>query len=129
MQFDRYNTALRRWPVADYEQMEKAKNLYPTTISVLVSAVQKIARAMELPEGLRLFRGLGGLMDLPKEFFVPAPDAGGRKGFVEWGFMSTTSDEQVGGRCGRHERRRGREGIAEGRAGLTGENGRPERDL
>ena len=74
--------------------MREAGNLYATTISVLVSAVQKIARAIKLPEGLRLFRGLGGLMDLPKEFF--AADAQGRKGFVEWGFMSTTSDEEVG---------------------------------
>ncbi len=89
---------LRRWPLADYEQMKAAGNLYATTISVLVSAVQKIARVMKLPEGLRLYRGLGGLMDLPKEFFTADPQ--GRKGFVEWGFMSTTSDEQVRGRCG-----------------------------
>ncbi len=74
--------------------MKLAGNLYPTTISVLVSAVQKIARAMKLPSGLRLFRGLGGLMDLPKEFFAADPQ--GRKGFVEWGFMSTTSEEKVG---------------------------------
>jgi hypothetical protein len=84
--------------------MKETGNLYATTIAVLVSAVQKIAQATKLPEGLRLFRGLGGLMDLPKEFFTA--DAGGRKGFVEWGFMSTTSDEQVGGRCA-HERRVG----------------------
>jgi hypothetical protein len=97
-QFVRYNTALRRWPVKDYELMKAAGNLYPTTIAVLVSAVQKIARAMKLPERLRLFRGMGGLMDLPKEFFAANPQ--GIKGFVEWGFMSTTSDEQVRrGRC------------------------------
>jgi len=36
-------------------------------------------------------------MDLPKEFFTA--DARGVKGFVEWGFMSTTSDEQVRGGC------------------------------
>jgi hypothetical protein len=74
--------------------MKKAGNLYTTTISVLVSAVQKIARAMKLPEGLRLYRGLGGLVDLPKEFFTADPQ--GCKGFVEWGFMSTTSEEKVG---------------------------------
>ena len=78
--------------------MKEEGNLYATTISVLVSAVQKIARAIKLPEGLRLFRGLGGLVDLPKEFFTPGPQ--GRKGFVEWAFMSTTSDEEVGGGCG-----------------------------
>ena len=73
--------------------MKANGNLYATTISVLVSAVQKIARTMKLPEGLRLFRGLGGFMDLPKEFFTADPQ--GRKGFVEWGFMSTTSKEEV----------------------------------
>jgi hypothetical protein len=75
--------------------MNEAGNLYTTTISVLVSAVQKIARAMKLPEGLRLYRGLGGDVDLPEGFFAADPQ--GRKGFVEWGFMSTTSEEQVGG--------------------------------
>ncbi len=94
-QFVRYNTALRRCPLADYDLMKEAGNLYATTISVLVSAVQKIARAMKLTEGLRLYRGLGGLMDLPKEFFTA--DALGCKGFVEWGFMSTTSNKQVSG--------------------------------
>ena len=77
--------------------MNATSNLYSTTISVLVSAVQKIARAIRLPEGLRLFRGLGGLMDLPKAFF--SADSQGRKGYVEWGFMSTTSDKQVRTRC------------------------------
>jgi hypothetical protein len=95
-QFVRYNAALRRFPLADYELMKETGNLYATTIAVLVSAVQKIARAMNLPEGLRLYRGMGGLMDLPREFFTA--DQQGRKGFVEWGFMSTTSDEQVRGR-------------------------------
>ena len=96
-QFVRYNAALRRWPLEDYELMKAAGNLYPTTIFVLVSAVQKIARAMKLPEGLRLYRGMGGQMDLPKEFFAANPQ--GIKGFVEWAFMSTTSDKQVRGRC------------------------------
>jgi hypothetical protein len=73
--------------------MKATGNMFTTTISVLASAVQKIGRATKLQEGLRLFRGLGGLRDLPKEFF--AADEQGRKGFVEWGFMSTTSDEQV----------------------------------
>jgi hypothetical protein len=93
-QYVLYNAVLRRWPEAEYERMKLAGNLFPTTIAVLVSAVQKIARAMKLPEGLRLFRGLGGLVDLPKEFFMA--DEQGRKGFVEWGFMSTTAKEEVG---------------------------------
>jgi hypothetical protein len=99
LQFSRYNTALRQWPLKDYEEMKATGNLYATTISVLVSAVQKIARATKLPEGLRLFRGMGEVVDLPEEFFTVDPQ--GRKGFVEWGFMSTTSDEKVGGRSGK----------------------------
>jgi hypothetical protein len=66
---------------------------FKTTIFVLISAVQKVARAMKLPEGLKLYRGMGGLMDLPEKFFRADPQ--GRKGFVEWGFMSTTSDLKV----------------------------------
>ncbi len=68
-------------------------NSFTTTIFVLISAVQKVAREMKLPEGLRLYRGMGGLMELPTNFFRADPQ--GRKGYVEWGFMSTTSDEQV----------------------------------
>jgi hypothetical protein len=83
--------------------MKAAGNLYTTTISVLVSAVQKVARTRSLPEGLRLYRGLGGLLDLPKEFFTAGRPKGSKdkdpKGFVEWGFMSTTSEKQVNGGC------------------------------
>jgi hypothetical protein len=101
--------------------MKEAGNLYTTTISVLVSAVQKIARAMKLREGLLLFRGLGRLMDLPKEFFAADPQ--GRKGFVEWGFMSTTSDEQVGGGCESDSAVRGVRGRVAG-AGWSGRRSR-----
>ncbi len=66
---------------------------YTTTIFVLISAVQKVARVMKLPEGTQLYRGMGGLMDLPEHFF--RADAQGVKGFVEWGFMSTTSNLEV----------------------------------
>ncbi len=93
LQYVLYNAALRQYPRVDYERMKEAGNLYTTSISVLVSAVQKMARAIKLTEGLRLFRGLGGLVDLPTEFFTA--DRQGRKGFVEWGFMSTTSIEEV----------------------------------
>jgi hypothetical protein len=62
-------------------------------VHVLDSAVQKVARVMKLPEGLRLYRGLGGLMDLPEQFF--RADEHGCKGFAEWGFMSTTSDKAI----------------------------------
>jgi hypothetical protein len=80
--------------------MQENGNRYSTTIVVLVSAVQKIARGMKLPENTRLYRGMGGLMELPKGFFTADPN--GCKGFVEWGFMSTTSDKEV--RCFDRER-------------------------
>ncbi len=66
---------------------------FTTTIHVLVSAVQKLASVMTLPDGLKLYRGLGGVSDLPDSFYK-AHDNGG-KGFTEWGFMSTTSEKEV----------------------------------
>jgi hypothetical protein len=58
-----------------------------------VSAVQKIARVMPLKEGLTLYRGLGGPVCLPRGFFKS--DQNGCRGFVEWGFMSTTEHKDV----------------------------------
>lgn len=84
---------LRRWPADLYEKMEQSDSKFTTTMFVLISAVLKISRVMKMPEGLLLYRGMGGLMDLPDAFFHA--DAKGRKGFVEWGFMSTTSDPKV----------------------------------
>ena len=106
-QFACYNAVLRRFPADLYERMGS----FTTTIFVLVSAVQKVARVMRLPEGVQLYRGMGGLMDLPPQF--SRADAQGVKGFVEWGFMSTTSDLKVGpapvcfGACGAGDVRRG----------------------
>jgi hypothetical protein len=67
--FQVYNTVLRRYPREVYEGFERGGNRFATTIHVLVSAVVKIARAMRLPAGLELYRGLGGLMELPDSFF------------------------------------------------------------
>ena len=92
-QFVVYNAVLRRWPAGLYEPLERGGNLFPTTIFVLVSAVQKLARAARLPQGLVLYRGLGGALDLPEQFF--RPDGRGCRGFAEWGFMSTTSEREV----------------------------------
>jgi hypothetical protein len=80
---------LRRFP----KDLNERMGSYTTTIFVLISAVQKVARVMKLPEGTQLYRGMGGLMDLPEHFF--RADAQGVKGFVEWGFMSTTSNLEV----------------------------------
>ena len=93
MQFWVYNVILRRWPTAIYEAFAAGRNLFATTIHVLVSAVQKIACVMKLPEGLTLYRGLGGTMRLPDCFY--RADASGCRGFAEWGFMSTTSRREV----------------------------------
>ena len=88
-----YNAILRRFPSELYSVFADGENTFSTTIFVLVSAVQRIARAMRLPEGLTVYRGLGGLMNLPLSFSEPDPN--GCLGFAEWGFMSTTADKSV----------------------------------
>ena len=68
-------------------------NRFTTTIFVLVSAVQKLTRAIKMAEGTILYRGLGGLMDLPERFHQP--DSLGCLGYAEWAFMSTTANRDV----------------------------------
>ena len=85
-----YNMVLRRWPRDQFEALNG--NMFSTTIHCLVSGVTKISRVTRLGEGLLLYRGFGGLA-LPDQFFK-APESG-YKGFVEWGFMSTTSKKEV----------------------------------
>ena len=58
-----------------------------------MSAVQKLARAMKLPSGLRLYRGLGGRMLLPDHFYKP--NERGICGLTENAFLSTTSEKSV----------------------------------
>ena len=50
-----YNCILRRFPRSMYEVFER--NSFSTTISVLVSAVHKIARTMKIRSGLVLYAG------------------------------------------------------------------------
>jgi hypothetical protein len=88
-----YNTVLRRFPAKVFEIFRAGGNLFPTTIFVLVSAVIKIARVMRLPPGLELFRGLGGLTHLPESFL--RDDEHGCKGYMEWGFLSTTASREA----------------------------------
>ena len=88
--FQVYNTILRRFPAQNFEQFQQGGNQFATTIFVLQSAVMKISRVMRLPPGLELFRGLGGLAELPDTF--ETPDEHGCVGYTEWGFLSTTSD-------------------------------------
>ncbi len=85
-----YNAVLRHFPKALFESIGS----FTTTIFVLISAVQKIARVKNLPEGLKLYRSIrGALMDLPQSFFHS--DEQGRRGYMEWVFMSTTSNINV----------------------------------
>ena len=88
-----YNAVLRRHPVDMYEKFGGEGKGFSTTIFVLVSAVQKLSRSVALPDGLVLYRGLGGTLDLPDSFFQS--DGKGRKGYAEWGFMSTTANKEV----------------------------------
>ena len=93
LQFIVYNCILREFPEELYTTFKTGRNKFPTTIHVLVSAVQKISREMNIADGLKLYRGLGGTMQLPTSFYQA--DKRGSKGFAEWGFMSTTSDRQI----------------------------------
>ena len=88
-----YNTILRRFPAAVYDAYRAGGYLFPTTITVLCSAVVKIARATRLPQGLELFRGLGGRLELPAGF--SRADGSGCVGYTEYGFMSTTSNKET----------------------------------
>ena len=81
---------LRRWPKEQYEGLNG--NTFSTTIHCLVSGITKISRVTRLGDGLLLYRGFGGLA-LPDQFYRATES--GYKGFVEWGFMSTTSDKDV----------------------------------
>ncbi len=92
-----YNAVLRRFPAEIYDVFKAANNLFPTTIFVLVSAIQKLSRCMDIPPGTLLYRGLGGIMELPDSFFSAAtncktPNA---LGYTEFGFMSTTAEKGV----------------------------------
>uniref|UniRef100_A0A7S0M752 Uncharacterized protein n=1 Tax=Cryptomonas curvata TaxID=233186 RepID=A0A7S0M752_9CRYP len=58
-----------------------------------MSAVQKLCRVMKIPDGLRLYRGLGGSMKLPKCFYKA--DKHGCRGFTEWAFTSTTTNKEI----------------------------------
>ena len=61
--------------------------------SIHMSALQQISRRTKIPGNLLLYRGIGG-MKLPPQFYK-SKDSEYHKGFVEWGFMSTTSNKTV----------------------------------
>jgi hypothetical protein len=98
-----YNAILRRFPKDIFEafcvgdvdlKLHRGDiNNFATTIFVLVSAIHKLSRVMNIPAGVLLYRGLGGLMELPDSF--SKPDEYGCTGYCEFGFMSTTADRDI----------------------------------
>jgi hypothetical protein len=88
-----YNAVLRQNPENLYDVFRKSGNTFSTTIFVLVSAIQKLSRCMNIPPGTLLYRGLGGTMELPDSF--SNTDSNGCVGYTEYGFMSTTADRDV----------------------------------
>jgi hypothetical protein len=91
--FQVYNTILRRFPLKLFQQFQQGGNLFSTTIFALESAVLKISRVMRIPPGMELFRGLGGLAELPESFHKT--DEHGCRGYMEYGFLSTTSHRET----------------------------------
>ncbi len=52
-----------------------------------------LRQAMKIPEGLRLYRGMAGGLALPQGF--AQADRRGRRGFLEFGFLSATTSRQI----------------------------------
>jgi hypothetical protein len=94
--FKLYNAVLRRVPAEIYEVFKSADNLFPTTIFVLVSAINKLSRCASIPRNTMLYRGLGG-STFPERFSRPDPDCKtpNALGYLEYGFMSTTADKSI----------------------------------
>jgi ankyrin repeat protein len=92
-----YNAVLRRFPADIYNVFKDGDNLFSTTVFVLVSAVNKLSRCMNIPPGTLLYRGLGGTLEFPDRFTRADPDCAtpNALGFLEFGFMSTTADKSV----------------------------------
>ena len=100
-----YNAILTRYPDARFNgghcsmwqtlsgETGLSKNLFSTTLSVLVSAVQKLSAVTVYKEGLKLYRGTGGEVNLPKHFSTR--DSFGCKGLTDWGFCSATRKMEV----------------------------------
>jgi hypothetical protein len=90
-----YNCILAKFskPPELFETFKAGGNLYPTTLSVLVSAVQKLSHHTPIPDNLILYRGTGGCVSLPSEF--TNPDRFNCKGMTDWGFWSSTKNKQV----------------------------------
>jgi ankyrin repeat protein len=90
-----YNCVLAHWssPPTMWNTLNRGNNHFTTTMSVLVSAVQKLSAVTVISDGLRLYRGTGGLVYLPEHF--TKPDEFNCKGMTEWGFMSCSADRNI----------------------------------
>ncbi|KAJ1483653.1 hypothetical protein T484DRAFT_1799601 [Baffinella frigidus] len=91
--FHKYNSHLRfGLSIATTEDARaKKERHYVTTIHAIASALKKVSRFTELPEGGKVYRGMSGVK-LPEEF--EKPDKYGCRGGVELGFMSTSTDKK-----------------------------------
>jgi hypothetical protein len=91
-----YNAALRQFPPNVFDTLKKHDNLFPTTIFVLASALQKLSRQTRIFADTPLFRGLGGTgkftLELPDSFYTPDKTTG-CTGYMDYGFQSFTADK------------------------------------
>jgi hypothetical protein len=90
-----YNMVMRRWPVSMYKGFADSGCLFTNTIHALLSALTKISRIERIPCGSILYRGLGGLGSLPTWMYPNNRHLSDRQGYMELGFMSTTTDRGV----------------------------------
>jgi hypothetical protein len=83
---------MRRFPQHIYEEFEQAGNRFASTIFALASAGVKLSRVGSFSPGTKLYRGMGGTLQLPDSFY--SPDEFGTRSYVELGFMSCSADLQ-----------------------------------
>lgn len=90
-----YNCILAKFskPSELFEVFRSGGNFYATTLTVLVSAVQKLSHHTPIPDDLILYRGTGGCVSLPSSF--TEPDQYNCRGMTDWGFWSSTKDKKV----------------------------------
>ena len=84
---------MRRYPLETYVEFEQAGNRFASTIFALASAVVKLSRVERFGPATKLYRGLGGTLQLPDSFYEP--DEFGTRGYVESGFVLCSADLEV----------------------------------
>ena len=90
-----YNGILRQFPPSIFDTFNAHDNLFSTTIFVLASALQKLARESRIFAETPLYRGLGGsgkfTLELPDSFYKPNETY--CTGYMDFGFQSFTADK------------------------------------